>query len=64
MGFDDVKYSKLLPVPLTTQHQPCRHIGQVALSVMLDRMQTPDLPPRDVLLDCRLIVRRSCGSGQ
>jgi len=65
-GIDDVRYARLLPVPLTTQHQPCRDIGRVALGVMLDRLANPDLPTRDVLLNCKLIVRRSCGarSGQ
>lgn len=62
VGIDDVKYARLLPVPLTTQHQPCRDIGRIALAVMLDRIANPDLPPRDVLLGCKLIVRQSCGS--
>jgi DNA-binding LacI/PurR family transcriptional regulator len=62
MGIDDVRYARLLPVPLTTQHQPCREIGRVALSVMLDRISNPDFPPRDVLLGCRLVVRQSCGA--
>ena len=62
VGFDDVKYATLLPVPLTTQHQPCKEIGRSALSVMLERIATPDLPTRDVLLGCRLVVRRSCGA--
>ncbi|MFZ1013525.1 MAG: GntR family transcriptional regulator, partial [Terracidiphilus sp.] len=50
VGIDDVKYASLLPVPLTTQRQPCRDIGRIALAVMLDRISNPDLPPRDVLL--------------
>jgi GntR family transcriptional regulator of arabinose operon len=62
VGIDDVKYARLLPVPLTTQHQPCREIGRMALSVMLDRISNPGLPPRDVLLGCQLIIRRSCGT--
>ncbi|HEV2133546.1 MAG TPA: substrate-binding domain-containing protein [Terracidiphilus sp.] len=62
IGIDDVKYARLLPVPLTTQHQPCRDIGRIGLAVMLDRIANPDLPPRDVLLGCKLIVRQSCGS--
>jgi DNA-binding LacI/PurR family transcriptional regulator len=60
-GIDDVKYARLLPVPLTTQHQPCREIGRIALSVMLDRIANPDLPARDILLRCKLIIRQSCG---
>ncbi len=62
IGIDDVKYARLLPVPLTTLRQPCKDIGRIALSVMLDRISNPDLPPRDVLLRCRLVVRESCGS--
>jgi GntR family transcriptional regulator, arabinose operon transcriptional repressor len=61
VGIDDVKYARLLPVPLTTLHQPCRDIGRIAMAVMLDRIANPDLPPRDVLLGCELVVRKSCG---
>jgi DNA-binding LacI/PurR family transcriptional regulator len=60
IGIDDVKYARLLPVPLTTLHQPCRDIGRMAIAVMLDRISNPDLPPRDVLLRCELVVRKSC----
>ena len=62
IGIDDVKYAGLFPVPLTTQRQPCRDIGRIALAVMLDRIANPDLPARDVLLGCQLIVRQSCGT--
>jgi GntR family transcriptional regulator of arabinose operon len=62
VGIDDVKYAGLLPVPLTTQHQPCRDIGRIALAVMLDRIANPDLPARDVLLGCEMVVRQSCGT--
>ncbi len=61
MGIDDVKYARLLPVPLTTLHQPCRDIGRIAMAVMLDRIANPDLPPRDVLLRCEVVARKSCG---
>jgi GntR family transcriptional regulator of arabinose operon len=29
---------------------------------MLERLTNPDLPPRDILLNCRLVVRQSCGT--
>src|SRR5207237_1437445 len=61
VGIDDVKYARLLPVPLTTLHQPCRDMGRMAMAVMLDRITNPDLPPRDVLLRYDLVVRKSCG---
>ncbi len=62
VGIDDVKYASLLPIPLTTQHQPCLDIGRVAVSAMIDRIENPDLPTRDILLSCRLIVRKSSGA--
>jgi len=64
VGFDDVKYARLLPVPLTTIHQPCHTLGKIALSVMLERIAHPDLPTRDVLLSCELAIRKSCGAAR
>ena len=61
VGIDDVKYASLLPIPLTTQHQPCLDIGRIAMSTMLDRMENPDLSTRDILLSCRMVIRKSCG---
>jgi DNA-binding LacI/PurR family transcriptional regulator len=61
---DDVEYARLLPVPLTTLRQPTREIGEVALSVMLDRIERPDSPARQVLLPCELVVRESCGAAR
>jgi GntR family transcriptional regulator of arabinose operon len=63
VGIDDVKYAGLLPIPLTTQHQPCLDIGRAAMSTMLERLEYPDFPTRDILLNCHLAVRKSCGSG-
>ena len=62
VGIDDVKYASLLPVPLTTQHQPCRDIGRVAMATMFERLKDPDLPIREISLNCRLVIRKSCGS--
>lgn len=63
-GIDDVRYAELLPVPLTTFHQPCRDIGATAVATMLDRISNPHLPGRSVLLNGSLAVRRSCGAKQ
>jgi DNA-binding LacI/PurR family transcriptional regulator len=62
IGMDDVKYASLLPVPLTTIHQDCAGIGAVAMATMLERLEHPELPVRDVLVPTRLVVRRSCGA--
>jgi DNA-binding LacI/PurR family transcriptional regulator len=41
VGIDYVKYSSLLPVPLTTQHQNCADIGAMARITMLQRVEKP-----------------------
>jgi GntR family transcriptional regulator, arabinose operon transcriptional repressor len=58
-GLDDVKYASLLPVPLTTIHQPCAEIGAAAVAAMTQRIRKPGLPARDILLNFRLVVRES-----
>ena len=62
VGIDDVRYASLLPVPLTTVRQPCREVGEVALHTMMNRIDRPKMPARDVLIDGELVVRRSCGA--
>jgi DNA-binding LacI/PurR family transcriptional regulator len=61
-GIDDVEYASLLPVPLTTVHQPCREIGEAAMSAMLDRIARPNMLPREIRVECRLVIRESCGA--
>ncbi len=62
VGVDDVKYASLLPVPLTTQHQNCAEIGAMAIATMLQRLERPDQPTRDILLQTKTVIRRSCGT--
>jgi GntR family transcriptional regulator of arabinose operon len=62
-GVDNVKYAGLLPVPLTTIHQPCWEIGSEAIAAMVERLAHPDIPTRDILLDSRLVVRESTSGG-
>jgi GntR family transcriptional regulator, arabinose operon transcriptional repressor len=64
VGIDDLEYAKHLPVPLTTLRQPTRQIGDAALAAMLERVARTHLPTRDILLNCELIIRESCGGGQ
>jgi GntR family transcriptional regulator, arabinose operon transcriptional repressor len=61
-GFDDVRYAELLSPSLTTIHQPCTDIGTIAMQVMLERIENPLLPPRDILIKPTLVVRKSCGA--
>jgi DNA-binding LacI/PurR family transcriptional regulator len=61
VGIDDVRYARHLRVPLTTLRQPCTAIGEMAIQTMLSRIAEPGLPARDVLLECSLVERQSCG---
>ncbi len=61
-GIDDVEYASLLSVPLTTIHQPCREIGEAALSAMLERIARPNMLPREIRVECKLVIRESCGA--
>jgi DNA-binding LacI/PurR family transcriptional regulator len=61
VGIDDVKYASLLSVPLTTVHQDCPGIGALAMATMLERIEHPELPIRDVDAPIWLVERRSCG---
>ncbi len=63
-GFDDVRYAELLRPSLTTIHQPCAEIGTIAMQVMLERIENPKSPPRDILAQPTLIVRQSCGAAR
>jgi DNA-binding LacI/PurR family transcriptional regulator len=62
VGFDDVKYATLLPVALTTIHQPCQDIGEAAVRVMIDRLANPNSPAREIIIHAPLVVRASCGA--
>jgi len=62
VGFDDVRFATLLPVPLTTMHQPCHDIALTAFNAMKERIANPTLPARSLLLGPKLIVRESCGA--
>ncbi len=63
-GIDDIWYSSHLKVPLTTLRQPWEALGEMAIQLMLSWISHPTLPARDLLLECELVVRQSCGGAQ
>ena len=62
-GFDDLNYARLMDPALTTIHQPCADIGRTACRTLIDRINNPDSPPRQILLDAPLVVRESTARG-
>jgi len=59
IGFDDNRFIRYLPVPLTSIRQPAMEVGQKAFSLLLRQIQNPDLPPEKISLPPTLIVRQS-----
>ena len=49
VGFDDLKFAHWMRVPLTTLHQPCAAIGELAMDTMLTRMEDIDRVGRKIL---------------
>jgi DNA-binding LacI/PurR family transcriptional regulator len=41
-------------------HQDCNAIGVIAMATMLERLEHPDLPIREILSSTRLVERNSC----
>jgi LacI family transcriptional regulator len=58
-GFDDCVYSQVAAVPLTTVCQDVRGIAERMLSMAKACIEDPRNQPADVIVPCRLIVRRS-----
>ena len=58
-GFDDVRAAAGMKPPLTSVRQPCFDISNMAFKALLERMANSKLPPRGILLDTTLVVRKS-----
>ncbi len=65
VGFDDIPIAGFLSVPLTTVAQPIAESARLAVEMLFQRMEDPGggTPPRNIGLEPRLVVRRSCGCG-
>ena len=59
VGFDDIELARSTIPPLTTVSQPVRKIAATAFKSLLARIRYPNNDPREILLDARLVVRRS-----
>jgi LacI family kdg operon repressor len=59
VGIDDTDWAPLVGPGLTTVAQPTDELGRLATQCLLDRLGGLDLPPRQVYLRGRLIVRGS-----
>lgn len=61
-GYDDMPLSNYLVPRLSTASKDGERIGREATRLLLERINDPELPPQEVRLPARLILRESTGS--
>jgi LacI family transcriptional regulator len=62
LGFDDIPQGRIMFPRLTTVRQPLEQMGRIAVKLLLERIEAPDLPPKHITLATELIQRDSCQS--
>ena len=60
VGFDDHPWSAVSDPPLTVVKQPSRRLGQAAAEMMLSLINGAQPLEKRVILNCELVVRKSC----
>ena len=59
VGFNNMPYLEQFRVPLTTIDIPRARMGEKAAKLILERLKNPDMPLQHIVLEPRLLVRRS-----
>lgn len=59
IGFDNIETSRMTHPPITTIAQPGFQMGQQACSILVEKIQNPNLPDRHILLSTELVIRES-----
>jgi LacI family transcriptional regulator, galactose operon repressor len=59
VGFNDMPFSERFNPPLTTIGIPHYEIGAAAADLLLERLQQPEAPARQLVLPARLVERQS-----
>jgi LacI family transcriptional regulator len=63
VGFDDVLPPNSMQPLLTTIRQPVVQTGVEAVNLLLDIIENGPSPANHIILDTKLVIRESCGSG-
>jgi len=64
VGSGNLRYAKYLRIPLTSVDQQPELLGVRAGELALELTTNPDLPPKTILLEPRLVVRQSTVADQ
>jgi len=59
VGYDNLDFSRILDVPLTTVAQPGYEMGQVATQLLMDKIRGNGEKSKKIILKSKLIVRSS-----
>ena len=59
VGFDNIDFSDMLEVPLTTVNQPTYKIGQEAARRALLEISSPETEKQTISFEPHLIIRKS-----
>ncbi len=59
VGYDDIFFSELLDVPLTSVHQPVYEVGTEAAALIIGDTEINSKTPRQVILEPSLTIRSS-----
>lgn len=62
VSFDETCWAKLVDPPITVIEQPTYEIGHTAAFLLMKRIEAPERPTRKVVLNTKLIIRKSCGA--
>lgn len=57
VGYDDSHLSHLMPIGLTTVRQDAVLMAEHAVRFAVERLENPELEPREAVLDPKLVVR-------
>jgi len=61
VGYDDSHLSHLMPIGLTTVRQDARLMAEHAVRFAVERLEKPELQPREAVPDPKLVLRGTGG---
>ncbi|MFC3572354.1 LacI family DNA-binding transcriptional regulator [Streptomyces yaanensis] len=61
IGYDDSHLSHLMPIGLTTVRQDAVLMAEHAVRFAVERLENPELEPREAVLDPKLVIRGTSG---
>lgn len=63
-GFDDIFVGKIIEPALTTYRQPLKTIASQVIKLLINKIKTPELENKKVLIEGKLIIRGSTIEGK